>query len=256
MSVVLDSDRFEEFLRCLSLLKDICNDVNIQNGIIRQRTTDRSSVFEIDLRPIVEEMSIPLPSIKPKLDLLKTFSGQDVTISSGGGSCEFSDQYSKLKFDSPDPDYMDNKFITPEEMATIISYNEEDMMLFTKISKTISKRIQVVTDVFNVSIVTVVFDGEHANISTRTQGRDQFAQFMQEITSETETKCSTDLVITPFIADHDGDIDFRMFQLTRDGDPVAICINKFNFSISDIDIKVFTRAPLMYPEPEEEDSDE
>ena len=47
--IEMDAEEFNEFLRCLLNLKEICNDVDIREGKIRQRSNDLTSVFEMDL---------------------------------------------------------------------------------------------------------------------------------------------------------------------------------------------------------------
>ena len=50
-SVELDIPKYNTFLRILNLFKDIANDVIVHDGVIRQKTNDKFSVFEIDLKP-------------------------------------------------------------------------------------------------------------------------------------------------------------------------------------------------------------
>jgi hypothetical protein len=97
--ISLESEQYNDFIRCLTNLKDVCNDADIRGGIIRQRTNGNVSVFEVGINSIVNDMSIAIVDIKQKLDILKTFQGQDVTIevneASNGhlGSFTFSDQF-------------------------------------------------------------------------------------------------------------------------------------------------------------------
>ena len=71
--VNLSMENYEQFLRCLSILKDVCNDADIHGGILRQRTNDSANVFEINMTPIIRTLNIPLVNLKHKLDLLKIF---------------------------------------------------------------------------------------------------------------------------------------------------------------------------------------
>ena len=122
--VNLDSEQFDEFLRCLSLLKDICNDADIREGVVRQRTNDNSSIFEVDMRSLIQDIDLPISNLKQKLDLFKIFSEQEeVAVSIEEGSFLLSDQYSVLRFISPKLDFMDNKFMTEVELNSIITLN-------------------------------------------------------------------------------------------------------------------------------------
>ncbi len=242
--VSLEGDRFEELLRCLGILRDICNDADIREGVIRQKTNDEATVFEIDLSPILEDLSIPLINLKTKLDLLKIFSEQQVEITvHDNGSFSFSDQFSSLSFEGPELEYVDNKYINQEELSLIFTVNEDDLILSAEISKVISDRMRVISQGFNVNTVRVQFNGEDADLVMQTQSMEQSAKIMGEIISERPLQSSSSLVTTPFIIDHEGDILFKMFNY-RD----AICSNQCSTSISDININVYSRSQLTEEE--------
>ena len=59
-SIEIDVEKFSTFLRCLTNLKEICNDVDIRNGVIRQRTSDLTAVFEMDLTSLIQDATIPI----------------------------------------------------------------------------------------------------------------------------------------------------------------------------------------------------
>ena len=106
--VNLDATKYDEFLRVLLILKDICNDVDIREGFIRQRTNDSATVFEIDLTSIISNMNLPISELKNKLDIFKCFSGEEVSISTTDDCFIIADQYSMLKIKNPILEFMDN----------------------------------------------------------------------------------------------------------------------------------------------------
>ena len=71
-TVMLEIEDYNNFIRCLTNLKDVCNDADIREGILRQRTNNHTSVFEVDLTSVFEESNIALTNLKQKLELLKT----------------------------------------------------------------------------------------------------------------------------------------------------------------------------------------
>jgi len=241
-SVILDSGKFGEFLRCLSLLKEICNDVDIRGGIVRQRTTDLASIFEIDLRSVIGEVSIPITIIKQKLELLKTFIDNEIRLDINDNEFIFSDEYSSLKIKSPRLDYMDNKFITEDELSNVLILNEDDLLLSVDLPKNISDRIKTITQVFNVRNVSVDFNGENASLNSKTNSKDQAAKFLSNITAEKvlDFNATTDIVVDPFIIDCDSDIKFNIFTSSDN-----ICFSRFSTFISNIDIKIYTRSMLV-----------
>lgn len=239
----LDLTKFGELMRCLSIFKDLCNDVDIRSGVIRQKTNDGAVVFEVDLTSVLGELNIPISNLKEKLDLFKVFMGQDVTIDNDTENFQFSDSYSSLKFKNPDLDFMDNKFISRADLESVITTNNEDMMLSTSIISTISDRIRVITQGFHVNNVQVVFAGPEASITSITQSKDQFANFISGVQSEQEIDCVVNLTATPFIVDHDSDVLFEMF---KNGDDRSL--SRFSTTISDINIVMYSRGQLLFDE--------
>lgn len=243
--VVMDKEQFEDFMRCISILKDICNDVDIRDGIIRQRTNDKFSVFQLDLNPVLSDLSIPITNLKQKIDLFKIFTNEEVTIKTEDGKFTIGDQYSNLTFDYPDLDFLDNTFMDAEELVNIFQMNEEDIILSTNISEKISERIRIITGSFNVNTVRISFDGETASITTKTQSKDQHADLISNIVTDKVIEASSNTVATPFVIDHDGDLEFKMYNYEDN-----ICANKYTTTISDVDIIIFGRSTLQEEEGE------
>ncbi len=246
IQVSLSPSQFSEFLRCLSLLKDICNDVDIREGIIRQRTNNHSCIFEIDLKSIVTDIDMPISNLKQKLELLKCFENQEVNIKSDGTKFSFFDQFSVIEIVSPMLQLMDNKFVSQDEFDKLFSLEENNIILDCQIEKLISDRIRVISQVFNVNSLQVTFSNNSANISVSSQSKDQFAMFLSNIPSNIDVTKNCNLIVTPFIIDHDGDIRFEMFN-TKDN----LVDNKFSTSIGDISVNVFSKTRLTDNEIEE-----
>lgn len=250
-TVNLSAEHYSNFLRCISSLKDICTDVDIRNGVIRQRSDDKFSVFEIVLTPLIQDLSIPISDLKQKLDLFKIFSGanQEVEISTDETFFSISDNASILKFDNPDLDFMNNNFMNEEELNRVFVRNPEDVILTTEIPQAISERIRIITSSFHVKSMQVEFNGERASVTTRTQAKDQFAQVLSNITTERiMPNCFSNLVFTPFIIDHDNDITMKMHLIDEDN---GVCVNQFKTSMADISVGVYGRSSLVTSEEEQ-----
>lgn len=245
--VNLSMENYEQFLRCLSILKDVCNDADIHDGILRQRTNDSANVFEIDMTPIISSMNIPLVNLKQKLDLLKIFQNQnstqsqtvDITVDDENNFI-FSDEYSSIKFQGPDLEYMDNRYITQEELETIFTLNEEDVILSCDIEPNISDRMRIIAQSFNVNSTQISFENEVASISMSTASHDQKAKILSNITLDQPMECVSSLINTPFIIDHDGKIELKMYNYQE-----QICSNTFKTGISEIDIAIYGRSSLI-----------
>ena len=250
ITINLNADEYDSFLKCLVELKDICDDVDIREGYIRQRCNSHTTVFEINLNPIIGEINIPLSDLKQKIDILKLFSGRETVIEVNDEEFSFSDEISSIKFKNPSLEFMNNKFMPIEERDSIFLINEDDLILEDELSTTVSERIKVTTQVFNSTAVQVEFYGETATLTAKTQSKDQTAKLNQGMVMNIPIEnCYSNLPTNLFSIDHDTSIKFEMFKET-DND---VSINKLSTTIGDIDVNMYSRSSIMT---EVEDEDE
>ena len=215
--------------------------------MIRQRSNDKSTVFEMDLRPILNdtEVDMPIADIKKKLELLKTFSGQEVTVSFDDDSFSFSDQFSKIKFQNPTLEYMDNKFLSMEELERVFIMDEDELLIDVDLSSMITERIRIITQTFNTQAIQIVFNGETAKLTAVTQARDQFAKIVSDITTNAILEgCSSNLSTVPFSIEHDTDIKFHMFKHPSQD----VLMNRFATTLGDVPIVIYGRAAIIKDE--------
>ena len=244
----LSAEEYNDFLRCLTNLKEVCNDVEIRDGFIRQRSNDKTSVFEIDMTPVLPGITMAIPDIKRKLDLLKTFAGQEITldiVDGNPGHFIFSDAFSSYKLISPSLQYIDNKYMELEELEKIFIMDDDYLILEYDLSGMITERIRIMTQGFNTDAIQVSFEGEEASIKAATQAKDQFAKFVSGVTTNMILEnCSALLSTIPFGVDHDSDVSFQMYK-----DPNQdISLNKFETNLGDINMKILTRSAIVKDE--------
>ena len=249
-TVVMNDEQNENFLRCLSILRDTCIDADIKNGLIRQRSSDKTSIFEIDLSSLISDVNLPLSNLKQKLDLFKIFSDSSVQLDVTDETFSFKDEQSILSFKTPTTEYFPSEFISEEELTNIFSLTEENLILEKELSKTITDRIKIVTQVFNTPTVQVRFSDGSASILARAQSKDQEAKFCDAETNNIDVGNQiTNIVTTPFLIDHDSDITFKMYSSDQPG----VIFTKFSSNLGDVDINIYTRS-AMIEEGEDEDS--
>jgi len=246
-SITLSSEQYNDFIRCLSTLQEICNDVVIHQGVIRQRSNDNTSIFELDLNSILTDISISITNVKHKLNLLKTFQGQDVTIDIDDEGFSFSDEYSSLVFLHPTPDFMDNKYIEQNELDGIFDVEEESLLFDFELSTIITDRIRIVTQTFNSPAIQVKFNTELASINAASQSKDQFAKFIDNIEMNMVLEnCSSNLSTLPFGIDHDTDVRFKMYKIPNQD----VALNRFSTVLGDIDVNMYSRSSIIEDEEE------
>lgn len=240
-TINLEKDKFENLIRGLSLLKDLCNDIDIRDGVIRQRTNDNTTVFEINLQSLLGNVNIPITSLKQKLELFRIFSGQEVEITVNDKDFQIKSNDCSVKLIYPSLEFMDNKFMSQQELNNIFPISDEDEILKSEISKSRSEKMRIISQAFSTVTIQVIFEGSTAKISAKTQSKDQFADIVEDIVPESEINATSNLVITPFIVDHEGDINFKMYNLKKN-----ICVNEFKTSLSnEIDVNVYSRSSLV-----------
>ena len=248
-TVVLEIEPFNDFIRCLTNLKEVCNDADIRNGILRQRTNNHTSVFEVNLQAIFQESTnIALTNLKQKLELLKSFQGQavEVTIEEPDdgalGYYMFKDEHSSIKFITPTMEFMDNKYMTTEELESIFPSSEDRLILEKDLSQILSDRIKTVTHYFSIETIVVEFSGETAAITASTPSKDQTARFSDGIiVNEIIENATTNISNVAFSMDHDDNISYKMFK-----DPnQSVALNQFTTKIGNIDINVFSRSQIV-----------
>ena len=246
-NLTLNAEEFNDFLRCVTNLKEECNDIDIHGGMIRQRSNDKTSIFQVDLTPLMPDVTMSISDIKKKLDLFKIFAGQEVNleIDNEGGFFILSDQFSSLKFMMTTYQFIDNKFMSQDELDAIFNLDEDGLILEHELQSMITDRIRVITQSFNVKAIQVVFDGEEAMITAGTQAKDQFAKFVDGVSTNVVLEnCSANLGVIPFSIEHDQDIEFKMYK-----DPEQdISLNTFTTSLGDCETIIYTRSSLVQDE--------
>ena len=238
--IELEAKDFSNFLRCLSILKDICNDVDIRGGVLRQRSNGKYVIFEVDLSPLISDCDIPLSGLKSKLTLLKGLSKQRVQITITDKEIYFSGQRSTFKFKNPKADFMDNKFMSSEELSNIFTVREEDLVLEHVVTKDISDLMKVTSGQFNIASFQISFDGSTASITASTVSKDQHSEIEYGIRVKKPFKGFSNVVTRPFLLDHDRDMLFKMYNVEG-----SICVNKFTTTIGKIAVDVYCRSQLM-----------
>lgn len=241
----LNAEQYGHFLRCITNLREVCNDVDLREGMIRQRSNDKSTVFQMDLKPLLTEVNMPISDIKKKLELLKTFAGQEVSIEFHDDHFSFSDQFTTIRFMNPTLDYMDNKYITMQELETVFVMDHEELLIDTELSSMITERINVITSTFNAQAIQIIFNGEEAEITAVTQARDQFAKIIGGIVTNAILEgCSSNLSTVPFSIEHDTDFHVRLYKHpTQD-----VLMNKFETTIAELDVVIYGRAAIIKDE--------
>lgn len=233
--VCLNRENFDCFLRVLSVLaKGPCSDVDIYEGKIRQRSNDRSIIFEIDMSRILGTETFHIPDLAKKIILLKTFQNQDVMLRNDVDDFIFSDAYSEIKFLKIDRSAMDNHYISEAEFSNLFNLDEEALLLTYDIPFSISNKIQIVTQVFNAISLKAEFKDFSFSLKVDSQAKDQFATFINNVSIADSFEGYSNVNLVPFIIDHDGSVLMSMYKFD------SKFINKYETKISEFNVNVYS----------------
>lgn len=247
MEVTIHPNDFSNLLRCLALLKDNCIDADIIGGVLRQRTDNKANIVEMDLTPLISDCDIAIPNVKSKLPLLRGLAKQEVKIRFADDTISFLGERFTYEFRLPRRDFLENKFISSQELANIFSLREEDVVCEYTINKETFRLMKVISSQFNILSFQMFFEEDTASIIASTTNKDQYARIARGIPFKAPWKGFSNLVTTPFLIDWDGDIFFKMFKVQED-----LCINKFRTSIGKISVILYCRTQLLKETYEEE----
>ena len=165
MVTELQTETFAKFSSIMNLVSKICTDMTIKSGVIRQYSDRRHAIFFIDLSDLLGDMTLYLAGVASKVDLLDPFKKQGVTVnlevtnpsSSATGFYIFKDDYSKIEFQKPFERYINNKFMSHEELTSRLSVDGEGRIFEYQISKFLLERLTALQKGLGASIVKLAF---------------------------------------------------------------------------------------------------
>jgi len=183
---------FSKMLGTLAIIQDICNDVEIREGVIRSKTNNNKVILDINLTSIFQDKNLLISLLKSRLNLLKTFE-LDMNVQSEGDNnsiilqadsqkYEFIDCFSKMAFRKPAPKFLDNPYIEDSEFNSLTNGCTEDNMIFTyTITPYLKQRLAAICNGFRVDGVKFEFHGNSANLGIETKSKEETSKNTMEI---------------------------------------------------------------------------
>lgn len=250
-TIVLSSEMYDEFFGCLGNLKEPCTDVIIKDSIIRQRSDDKNSIFEIDMNDLFGgQVTFPISHLRDKFDLFKMFLGKEVTIkihlddeNPNDSWYELSDDLSRMKLDFPDLDFLQNEYVSAQELAAIVTCTDDDLILETTIEKTITERIKTITSNFDSHFVKIEFEEDRMSLGCIDGAKTNRMYFFENVHVEMtfDEKYYANMTRVPFLIKHDTAFTFQLYKEPDE----MITQNKISTSIGTIPITIYCKSQLM-----------
>lgn len=145
----LSGERFQSFLKVMEIVGTSCNYLIIEDSKVRQLSSSRRSIFEMNLSPLFEGeiMSFVIPNVVQKFQLLSVLSKQQsevsLSIDPNKGSYTFQDEVSKITIPNPLIEYVEkaNEFLKEEDFNKLITANDPEELLSDSLDKLMMTRL-------------------------------------------------------------------------------------------------------------------
>ena len=248
--VTVNEKQWKSFCKTLQGISKQCNDAVINDGVIRQRSNDSSAIVEVDMTSMLGSSTFSIANIKEELNRLKGLTGQ-VTIETDQQKVVFSDGVSSYNMPAPDKNYLDNKYMSKEDLDSLLpnlSQGTTPLIKYT-IEKKNLKRIKNAASTFHANSYKVVFDNHSASIIVEgyggSKGSKPSVDIFKDIPLSEPTTGNTRLVVSPYDSfDYDGDVGWEVYRGEKG------FLSKNYGSIGDVTVSTYTRGELKNDEPE------
>jgi hypothetical protein len=234
--ITLDRSSFQSLLDILSLIKDDHNDIDIRNGEMRQLSLNRVYIFEADLTTILGNNDLVLPMVKSKVSLLNVLSNDTIDLLVEPNYYVFTDGISDLRFNKSSSDYLDNKYMSNQEMSQYFVLDDSLISFSIKIDKGMQNKIKVFSDNFNVDDLMInINENSKAELQIMSFSNVGDAKIVKDIHVNNITEKSRICIsVKPFVLDYKNDVDMIVYRTTDEN-----VIVKLSSSINNIPFQVY-----------------
>ena len=154
---VLSKEQFKELYTFLNIIKPHFEDLCIVNGKFRTRSNDSTCIVETKFS-YFKGININIANIKMLVKMLYTLNKKAaITIAIEDTKVTFTDGCQSVQIMKAIPDFIDNKFMTDEEMKELLDNNIEGNNLFIKetLPKSVVCNINKITGDLGTSSISV-----------------------------------------------------------------------------------------------------
>jgi len=246
----MTKDSFSSLLDVLSLIKDVCNDVDIRNGEIRQLVNNKSFLVEADLQTYLDDSDLVLPLIKNKLSLLSIFldgsNDNEIKFMEFDNKYIFSDDVTLLRFTvSSNSEHLDNKHMTIEERDKLFIVDPLKLLFSCKLDKFIQNKIKIITENLNVDDVIINIVDNQASFDIVSFNKLNDAKILKNIPVQLVDgkHYRVTLSAIPFKLDYQNDLEFFMYDISENGNGKVLC--KLETEFNDCKLNIYLPGFLV-----------
>ena len=251
--ITLTREKFNNFLRILRMIENACNDVEIVDNRILQKTNDKYCIIDVDLSSVFNQpCSFAISKIKNKNQLFKILESNDdnasnndedlITIKIDDKFCIFEDNISELKFTKPITKYLDNTFISDDSVLKLIDVKDENLLFEQIINSNLVKRIRNILEGFNMDHITCKVNNDKINFNVSTLDKQNSSDVIKNMALNRDEGSKYKFAIQAFAFTIEGnEVNITMYK-TSSGKIVTYF---FDQEIFEIPVKIIGRAQLQ-----------
>ena len=225
MELSITREKFNNFLRVVKLIENVCNDCDVVKSQVRQKNNQGISIVEMDLTPIFGAgCDFTLSQLKQKISLLKIFEKDDsgakssetddnILFKADDDSYIFMDNISEMLFRKPVKKFLDNIYIDDPVVIKQLEGDPGNLLFEYTISSNIARRICNVCEGFSNDIITCKIKENTADFHISTVTNEHFSEVIKNIPLNQ-------------IQDKKYTFNFQSFAFTMDGGDIKVSVYK------------------------------
>lgn len=248
ISIELPNEEFSKFASILGIVSKMCTDLTIKDGIICQSSDRRSSILYIDVNSILGESTVLISGTSSKVDLLEPFrkQGVDMYLDITNNFYSFRDDLSRLEFTKPIEEYLNNKFISSEELKSKLMIDKDGHIFEYQISKFLIERLVALQRGLSASTIRFEFTGNKVDVVVSASDNPSTTTVGKLVTIDSICKDINGICVFPIQPFLLGGDQVNVEGIFRgDGENILL---KLNTDINEIPINIWCIAKLVEPE--------
>ncbi len=190
ININMNKEQYESFMRCIQVFNKKSSDVSIVNGKVYQFNDGKRYLYDIDLTDIFGENTLYLSNFDSKYNLLDIFKKQcsAVDLEITDRKYVFSDKYSSIEFQVPDPRSMINKPVSEGSAATnrYTAVNSKNIIMQCTLEPFILERIVQAQKTLDTDKISVVCNSGEAHLVMTMGDNNNRAQIIKILETESD----------------------------------------------------------------------
>jgi len=164
----LNKDDYATFTDFLSMLEKFCQDVQIEKGMVCQKSNENSMILKSDLTKLLGNVDLSLSALWIKNKLFTPFKkqGVDVRLAIDDYTCSLYDQYSRLTIQKPINSLLTNQYKDQQFLDQALNMDLTKKVADFEFTNNIIERLTAYSDALDARKVNIKFTSNQSNSQT------------------------------------------------------------------------------------------